>query len=407
MNSREHIASVNTPLLEERTIRRQLSHAIFAASGMLALLLAMGIGRFAYTALFPQMREEGLLTIGNGAVLAAANYLGYLVGALWTAFSRNANPVRRLLGGLLASVATTLLMGFDLGFAVWCGVRFVAGVASAVIYVYATGIVLRRLMAVGAPGWSGLHYLGVGSGITVSALFGQAMLDHGSAAGGWFALGGVAAMAAVCAAAGLVPSGRRTLSAAESAVVRAESSLPKPLGWLAAAYGLAGFGYIVNMTFLPMLLRGDAGTANAALTGWLIVGIAALPATAFWVRIALRWGTYPTLICCTLIQAIGVALPVLLPGVGSAMIGAALLGGTFMGIAGLAQWLARVPDPAVSARRIGYITAFYGVGQIAGPGLVAILDRGRDFTLPVLLAASALLFSALLFEISRRREKLN
>ena len=155
------------------------------------------------------------------------------------------------------------------------------------------------------------------------------------------------------------------------------------------------------------MLRGDAGTTNAALTGWLVVGIAALPATAFWVRIALRWGTYPTLICCTLIQAIGVALPVLMPGIASAMIGAALLGGTFMGIAGLAQWLARVPDPASSARRIGYITAFYGVGQIAGPTLVAMLDRGRDFTLPVLLAAAALLFSAVLLEVSRRIEKLN
>ena len=407
MNTRDHIAAAQTSLPEGRTIRREVSHAVFAASGMLALLLAMGIGRFAFTALLPQMREEGLLTIGHGAILAAANYLGYLAGALWTAFSHGANPVRRLIGGLLASVSTTLRMSLDLGLVAWCGVRFVAGIASAAVYVYATGIVLRRLMAVGAPGWSGLHYLGVGCGITVSALFGQAMLDHGSAAGGWFGLGMIAAVAAVCAATGLVPVGRSALSAAESAAVHAESSTPKPLGWLAAAYGLAGFGYIVNMTFLPMMLRGDAGTTNAALTGWLAVGIAALPATALWVRIALRWGTYPALICCTLIQAIGVALPVLMPGIASAMIGAALLGGTFMGIAGLAQWLARVPDPASSARRIGYITAFYGVGQIAGPTLVAMLDRGRDFTLPVLLAAAALLISAVLLEISRRIEKLN
>ena len=44
---------------------------------------------------------------------------------------------------------------------------------------------------------------------------------------------------------------------------------------MAAAYGLAGFGYIVNATFLPTLLRTQPGVADAALTGWLVVGLAA------------------------------------------------------------------------------------------------------------------------------------
>lgn len=70
------------------------------------------------------------------------------------------------------------------------------------------------------------------------------------------------------------------------------------------------------------------------------------------------------------------ALPVLVDGVPAAMAGAVLLGGTFMGIAGLSQWLARVPDPQATVRRIGFITACYGVGQIVGPLLVAV--RGRD-----------------------------
>lgn len=90
----------------------------------------------------------------------------------------------------------------------------------------------------------------------------------------------------------------------------------------------------------------------------------------------------------------------------AALVGAALLGGTFMGIAGLAQWLARVSDPQASARRIGLLTVFYGLGQIAGPLLVAALGRGSDFTLPVLLAAGALLISAALLDVSRRVERL-
>lgn len=382
------------------------SLALFTVSGLLALLLAMGIGRFAYTALLPQMLEEGLLTHAQGALLAGANYAGYLAGALWAAFSRQANPAARLGSGLVASVLTTLAMGFDLGFGLWCAVRFAAGVASALVYVYATGIVLRRLAAAAAPGWSMLHYVGVGGGITLSALVAQVMLDHQAlAAHGWWSLGAIALPAAVCAAVGLLPSGRRALSVHETAAQQAQAATP-PLGWLAASYGLAGLGYIVNMTFMPLMLRGDAGTRGAALTGWLVVGLAAVPATAIWVRLALQCGIYPALIACTLVQAVGVALPVLLPGVSAALVGAALLGGTFMGIAGLAQWLARVRDPQASARRIGLLTVFYGLGQIAGPLLVAALGRGRDFTLPVLLAAGALLVSAALLEVSRRVERL-
>jgi fucose permease len=65
-----------------------------------------------------------------------------------------------------------------------------------------------------------------------------------------------------------------------------------------------------------------------------------------------------------------------------------------------------VPDPQASARRIGLLTVFYGLGQIAGPLLVAALGRGSDFTLPVLLAAGALLVSVALLEVSRRVERL-
>ncbi len=379
------------------------------AAGLLALLLAMGIGRFGYTALLPQMHEQGWLTVHDGALLAAANYLGYLLGAVWAALSRRADSSRRLLIGLVVSVSTTWVMGamgqLDLGLAVWCGVRGLAGVASAFVYVYSTGIVLRRLAELGGAGWSGVHYLGVGAGIAVSALVAQAMLGHGSAAEGWYGLGAIAAVAALASASRLVPAGRLALSAHEAAAIDRGAAADRPLGWLAAAYGVAGFGYIVNMTFLPLMLRGGE-TADSALGGWLLVGLAAMPATVLWMWLASRWGSYPALITCTLLQAVGVALPVLVAGTPAALIGAVLLGGTFMGIAGLAQWLARVPDPERSARRIGLITALYGGGQIAGPALVALLGRGEDFRIPVLAAAAALLAGAALFEVSRRVERL-
>jgi hypothetical protein len=55
---------------------------IIAIAAMLSLALAMGIGRFAFTPLFPLMLRDGMLRSDAGAWLAASNYLGYLIGAL-------------------------------------------------------------------------------------------------------------------------------------------------------------------------------------------------------------------------------------------------------------------------------------------------------------------------------------
>ena len=54
-----------------------------ALAGLAAFAVSQGIGRFAMTPILPMMQEEGL-SLSQGGWLAASNYLGYLVGALWT-----------------------------------------------------------------------------------------------------------------------------------------------------------------------------------------------------------------------------------------------------------------------------------------------------------------------------------
>lgn len=56
--------------------------AAIVASGLVALAVAMGIGRFAFTPLLPLMMRDGTLTAAAGAEWAAANYGGYFIGAL-------------------------------------------------------------------------------------------------------------------------------------------------------------------------------------------------------------------------------------------------------------------------------------------------------------------------------------
>ncbi|MBL3217293.1 YbfB/YjiJ family MFS transporter, partial [Klebsiella pneumoniae] len=52
-----------------------------ALSGFAALIVAMGIGRFAFTPQVPLMIAELQFTLTGAGLVAAINYLGYLCGA--------------------------------------------------------------------------------------------------------------------------------------------------------------------------------------------------------------------------------------------------------------------------------------------------------------------------------------
>src|SRR6185295_15040816 len=98
------------------------------------------IGRFAFTPLLPIMLAERSVTLAGASLLASANYLGYLVGALactfqpwiWRRIGRSAgvNGPRLVRGGLVATTLLTLGMALHAP-ALWTLLRFAAGVASA------------------------------------------------------------------------------------------------------------------------------------------------------------------------------------------------------------------------------------------------------------------------------------
>src|SRR3954447_22985771 len=86
-------------------------------AGLLSLAVAMGIGRFAFTPMLPLMLQDGELDVGAGGWIAAANYAGYLLGAL-CASRTGWTPVRLAATALLATVVLTAAMAVP-GPVVW------------------------------------------------------------------------------------------------------------------------------------------------------------------------------------------------------------------------------------------------------------------------------------------------
>ena len=144
-----------------RSLRRH--PAVPALGGFLALAAALGVGRFVYTPILPYMAAGLGISKSEAGLIASANFLGYLVGAL-AAAGGSVPGARRswLLGALALSALTTGAMGFVASFSLFLALRFVGGVASALVMVFASALVLARLSAMGRSEWAAMLYAGVG-----------------------------------------------------------------------------------------------------------------------------------------------------------------------------------------------------------------------------------------------------
>ena len=73
---------------------------------MIGMAAVMGIGRFVFTPILPGMMDGLSLSAADGGLIAGANYLGYLVGALFASGGWGAGRERFVILMLLMMYAT-------------------------------------------------------------------------------------------------------------------------------------------------------------------------------------------------------------------------------------------------------------------------------------------------------------
>ncbi|UFW49844.1 MULTISPECIES: YbfB/YjiJ family MFS transporter [Bradyrhizobium] len=362
----------------------------------LAATVGLGIGRFAYALVLPDMREDLGWSYSAAGFMNTINAVGYLVGAL--AASRLIQRVgwaAAIRGGTLACVAALATCALTGNFVALSLARLVLGLGAAAGFV--AGGALAATIAQSHPERANfllsLFYAGPGIGILSSGLIAPFTLQYfgpGSWWIVWWALTLLSAAMTVPLFLTRIETGARF-----SAGSHAAFAILPVLIYL-AAYFLFGAGYIAYMTFMIAYVRDGGGGAAAQAAFWGLIGLSAFVTPWAWRGVLAldRGGLATAIILGT--NAIGAGLPMLGHSPTWLAISAVVFGVAFFAVVGSTTAFVRFNYPPQTwPTAIAAMTISFGVGQTLGPIVVgAITDALGSLSYALNVSAALLALGA-------------
>ena len=376
----------------------------------MAAAVSLGMTRFAYALLLPPMRDDLLWSYTLAGAMNTFNAAGYLVGALLTPLVlRRLGAVRVLIGGAFAATAFMAMTGFLTDTAALLFQRFLAGVASAAVFV-SGGLLAARLGAY-IPSQSGLllgvYYGGTGWGIVLSALMVPASLSWAQAQAvdhpwswSWWFLAGLCALLSMLIALIRSPLNRW---APESLPSVAATRSAQPAGkawrpWLFAllGYGCFGVGYIGYMTFVVALLREQGAMPSDITLFYAFLGIAVVVSSWVWAGLLNRYRGGQALSILSALLSVATVIPALTAAWPMMMLSGLIFGVVFLSlVASTTAMVKHNLPPEAWAAGISAFTVIFALGQIVGPVVVGwIADGEGGLQRGLLFSALALLLGS-------------
>ena len=338
----------------------------------------MGMARFAYALLLPPMRADLSWTYTEAGAMNTANAVGYLAGAIGSAWLVNRVRLRPLfLVGLLLTTASVLACSATASYGLLACLRLLGGVSGAITFVTGAALVMHAgsgLPARRATLMLGIYVAGGGLGIALSGIVVPPLLARlGPGLDwrlGWLALGIVSLVA-------LVPAALAARGVGDAGQLIAAGGVAWPWRTLAAvavSYGLFGLGYVGYTTFIVALLQPRLGPAGVAVF-WVVLGLIGATSTVVWGPLLGRFRGGRSMTVLLGMIAIGAAVPVVADGPAAAIVSAVLFGGAFLATAAAVTVVVRqAAPPHAWGRAVGALTTVFALGQCAGPILTGALS---------------------------------
>ncbi len=374
----------------------------------LAATVGLGIGRFAYALVLPDMRDSLHWSYSAAGFMNTINAAGYLAGALtasrligrfgWSAAVR---------GGTLAALASLALCAMTGNFVLLSFARLMAGYGAAAGFV--AGGALAAQIAQSRPERANfllsLFYAGPGIGILASGLLAPFLLQAFGAGSWWIVWWALTALAGILT----VPLLFIHIDSKAGIVGSAQTEFSVlPVAIYLAGYFLFGAGYIAYMTFMIAYIRDAGGGATAQAAFWSLIGLSAFATPWVWRGVlALDRGGLATAIILS-VNTIGAALPILGHSTALLTISAFVFGVSFFAVVTSTTAFVRFNyPPSAWPTAIAAMTVAFGIGQTLGPFVVgAMTDALGSLAYALNISAAMLALAVIATALQKRPGRL-
>ena len=370
----------------------------------LAPTIGLGIGRFAYALVLPDMRDTLGWSYSAAGFMNTINAVGYLVGALIASkLIKRFGLAATVRWGTLACVLSLSLCTISGNFILLSLARLLSGLGAASCFV--GGAALAATIAQSHPARANfllrLFYAGPGLGILSSGLIAPFVLQAFGPGSWWIVWWAMTLLTAIMIIPLLVAELDTHAGIADTAPV--QFAIRPALIYL-TGYFLFGAGYIAYMTFMIAYVRDAGGGAAAQSAFWCLLGLSAFVTPWLWRRVlALDHGGVSTAIILG-VNAIGAGLPLF--GHSPALLAASALvfGVSFFALVGSTTAFVRFNyPPAAWPAGIAAMTIAFGIGQTLGPFATgAIIDLMGSLSYALNAGAAMLAAGAILSAFQRK-----
>ncbi|MGA2291714.1 YbfB/YjiJ family MFS transporter [Bradyrhizobium sp.] len=358
--------------------------------------IGLGIGRFAYALVLPDMRDALGWSYSAAGFMNTINAAGYLAGALMASrLAKRFGLSAAVRWGTLACVLALALCALTGNFVVLSLARLLAGLGAAAGFV--AGGALAAQIAQSHPARANfllsLYYAGPGLGILSSGLIAPFVLRAFGPGSWWIVWWAMTLLSAVM----IVPLLLAPLDAhaALPDARPADFAIAPALIYL-IGYFLFGAGYIAYMTFMIAYVRDAGGGATAQSAFWSLIGLSAFATPWLWRGVlALDRGGISTAIILS-VNAAGAALPLFGHSAFLLASSAVVFGVAFFAVVGSTTAFVRYNyPPSAWPAGIAAMTIAFGIGQMLGPiAIGAITDAFGSLSYALNVSAAMLLLGA-------------
>ena len=368
--------------------------AILILTGISALTIAVGIGRFSYTPILPYMISALNLTTTEAGLIASSNYLGYLLGSLIPIFPQFPKNIRSIfIYSIFISIISLFAMGLTNTFEVFILIRFIHGVFSAFVLILGTSLIVSHVQKKGKLFLGTAHFSGVGLGMALSAIvvsyLGYLNFTWDEL---WFSIGILAIMLSF-----QIIKFTPIQKAEVKYNLKSKNKTSLGFSLITISYGLYGFGYVAFGTFISTMSRLTPGLEKTEPYVWFVVGITGIPSVFFWNWFGSKIGNDIGLFLANLILGLGVLFSVLINNEFGIFISCILFGLSFVPITSmcLLEGQKRFSGSFIVSTAI--LTFSFSVGQMIGPYLSGLLtDYYGSFFFSMIISGIILIFGSLL-----------